>query len=75
MPKDLAAMIAFADELGQLDTAGVPPTAHIVPLTNVFRPDEPVPCVSREGILANAKTCAGGYVAVPRVMGEKGDAR
>ena len=44
MPKDLAAMIAFADELGQLDTAGVPPTAHIVPLTNVFRPDEPVPC-------------------------------
>lgn len=75
MPKDLAAMIAFADELGQLDTAGVPPTAHIVPLTNVFRPDEPVPCVSREGILANAKTRAGGYVAVPRVMGEKGDAR
>lgn len=73
MPGDLAAMIAFADELGQLDTTDVPPTAHIAPLTNVFRPDIPAPCTSRERILANAKTCSGGYLAVPRVMDEKGD--
>ena len=73
MPGELAAMIAFADELEQLDTTDVPPTAHIAPLTNVFRPDTPAPCTDRALILANARTCSEGYLAVPRVMDEKGD--
>ena len=67
------ALIAFAEELEQLDTTDVPPTAHIAPLTNVFRPDTPAPCTDRALILANARTCSGGYLAVPRVMDEKGD--
>ncbi len=73
MPADLAAMITFADGLNDLDTTGIPPTAHIVPLTNVFRADKPAASTGRELILANAKTCTGGYIAVPRMMDGKGE--
>jgi aspartyl-tRNA(Asn)/glutamyl-tRNA(Gln) amidotransferase subunit C len=37
-----------------VDTEGVPPTAHTLPLHNVFRDDEPAPSMDAEETLANA---------------------
>ena len=61
-------MIAFADSLAALDTAGVPPTAHVVPLQNVFREDVAGEQMDRDALLRNAPTRAEGYIAVPRVV-------
>ena len=40
--------------LKQADTSQLPPTAQIVDLQNVLRPDEPAPSYAPEDILANA---------------------
>ncbi len=39
MKQELSAIIAFADQLSALDTEGVEPTAHVLPMKNVFRED------------------------------------
>ena len=47
-------------QLGQLDLAGVPPTAHAVAVQNVFRPDVPRPSLSQEQALANGPAVEAG---------------
>ncbi len=52
--EQLSVILDHFDVLNQLDTSSVPPTAHTLPLENVFSPDEPRPSLSPEDILANA---------------------
>jgi len=52
--EQLSAILDYADKLQQLDTSGIPPTASVLPLQNVMRPDEVVPSFPRADILANA---------------------
>ena len=40
--------------LQELDTTGVPPTGHSVPLQSVMRQDEVQPSLSQHDVLANA---------------------
>ena len=40
--------------LRRLDTEGVPPTDHAVPIQNVMREDESLPSYPKEAVLANA---------------------
>ena len=37
LPEEMGEIIAFANQLSALDTEGVPATAHVVPIRNVFR--------------------------------------
>jgi aspartyl-tRNA(Asn)/glutamyl-tRNA(Gln) amidotransferase subunit C len=55
-------------ELSLLDTAATPPTASVLGITNVLRPDVPVPCPDREPLLANAPRRDGPYFRVPKVI-------
>ena len=50
----LSVILDHFDVLRQLDTDGVPPTAHTLPLENVLAPDEPRPSFPPDEILANA---------------------
>ncbi|WP_407926343.1 Asp-tRNA(Asn)/Glu-tRNA(Gln) amidotransferase subunit GatC [Guopingia tenuis] len=69
MRGELEAVIGFFDELGGVNTEGVPETAHVVPLKNVFREDVVHPCAySREELLENAPEAREGYIYVPRVV-------
>ncbi len=68
MTRELAEIIGFADKLNQLDTQGVEPTAHVLPISNVFRKDVVRPSYDREDILANAAAVEDGCVKVPKVM-------
>ena len=52
--------------------AGVPPTSHALPLTNVFRADEVRPSLSAEQALAGAPAVEDGQFRVPRILGEEG---
>ena len=45
MREQLDRILGYIDKLRQLDTAGVEPTSHAVPIVNVFREDELRPCL------------------------------
>ena len=49
----LAAVLEHAEDVEALDTAGVPPTAHPLPLVNVLREDVPRDGVDRDEVLAH----------------------
>jgi aspartyl-tRNA(Asn)/glutamyl-tRNA(Gln) amidotransferase subunit C len=50
----LAAVLEHAEDVEALDTEGVPPTAHPLPLVNVLRDDVPAESVDRDEVLAMA---------------------
>ncbi|OGX38822.1 MAG: asparaginyl/glutamyl-tRNA amidotransferase subunit C [Omnitrophica WOR_2 bacterium RIFCSPHIGHO2_02_FULL_68_15] len=61
-------ILAYVDTLKQLKTDDVPPTSHAVPMSNVFRRDEPAPALPIEAALANAPQREGPFFKVPRVL-------
>ena len=67
---ELSAIVEYAAEVSALDTADVPPTAHPLPLVNVFRPDDPQPGVDREEVLGQAPATEDGQFRVLRILGE-----
>jgi len=65
---ELRTIIAFADKLGDINTEGVPVTAHVVPMVNVFREDVPQRPLERELVLCNAPLRNDQYVVVPKTV-------
>ena len=68
--EQLGAVLEHAKDVDALDTAGVPPTAHPLPLRNVLRPDLVVPSLDRDEVLAEAPEAEAGQFRVPRILGE-----
>jgi aspartyl-tRNA(Asn)/glutamyl-tRNA(Gln) amidotransferase subunit C len=66
----LAAVLDHAAEVAALDTAGVAPTSHPLPLRNVLRPDEPRPSLDRDEVLECAPAVEDRRFKVPRILGE-----
>lgn len=66
----LAAVLEHAGDVAALDTRGVEPTAHPLPLRNVLRDDVPRDCLPRAEVLAAAPETEGGRFRVPRILGE-----
>jgi aspartyl-tRNA(Asn)/glutamyl-tRNA(Gln) amidotransferase subunit C len=66
----LADVLDHANDVAALDTSGVPPTAHPLPLANVFREDVPRPSLDRDEVLAEAPEAEAGRFRVPRILGE-----
>lgn len=67
--RQLAAVLDHAADVASLDTSGVPPTAHPLPLVNVLRDDEVRPCLDREEVLGQAPAAEAGRFRVPPVLG------
>jgi aspartyl-tRNA(Asn)/glutamyl-tRNA(Gln) amidotransferase subunit C len=69
--KQLADILAYADEVQKVDTSGIPPTASVLTRVPAERPDELRPSLSPEEALANAPEPAprAGLFKVPRVIG------
>jgi aspartyl-tRNA(Asn)/glutamyl-tRNA(Gln) amidotransferase subunit C len=57
--------------LADVDTDGVQPTSHAVPLVNVFREDQPQPSLPRDAVLAGAPDTAEDRFRVPRILDEE----
>lgn len=66
----LGAVLEHAAGVAALDTSGVEPTAHPLPLANVLRPDEPRPGLDRDEVLAAAPAAEDHRFRVPRILGE-----
>lgn len=69
--RQLADILAYANEVSRVDTTGVPPTAHVLREETALREDEPRPSLPRADALANAPDAAreAGLFRVPRVIG------
>ena len=70
MREQLSGILAYIDTLRALDTAGVEPTSHAVPMVNVMRADENRPCLTQDEALANAPERSGEYARVPKIIEE-----
>ena len=70
MRRELDGILSYIDKLRALDTEGVPPTSHAVPITNVMREDEPRPSVPQDEMLANAPDRSGEFFRVPKIIEE-----
>jgi aspartyl-tRNA(Asn)/glutamyl-tRNA(Gln) amidotransferase subunit C len=66
----LSRILDYADKIKALDTEGVEPTSHSIPMTNVFRDDAPRPGLTREQALANAPEAEDGCFRVPQIIQE-----
>jgi aspartyl-tRNA(Asn)/glutamyl-tRNA(Gln) amidotransferase subunit C len=64
----LAKIVEYVEKLNELNTEGVEPTAHAIPLKNVTRADELRPSIDRETILKLAPKAGDGFVKVPKVI-------
>jgi len=64
----LSAILAYVDQLNELDTDAVEPTTHPLRFSNVFRPDQVQSSLSSEQALANAPQTHGNFFAVPKVL-------
>jgi aspartyl-tRNA(Asn)/glutamyl-tRNA(Gln) amidotransferase subunit C len=69
--RQLAGILAYADEIRHVDTTGVPATSHVLARPPKSRPDAVRPSLAREAALANAPDAdpAAGLFKVPRVLG------
>ncbi|PKM83305.1 MAG: Asp-tRNA(Asn)/Glu-tRNA(Gln) amidotransferase GatCAB subunit C [Firmicutes bacterium HGW-Firmicutes-14] len=68
----LSAILEYAEALNKLDTENVPPTAHILPINNVFREDRVCDHLPNEKALSNAPEKEGNYFRVPRILADGG---
>ncbi len=65
--------VARVAEIGTPEEmAKVPPTSHVVPMTNAFRRDEVRPSLPRDEVLSQAPAAEDGRFRVPRILEEEG---
>lgn len=67
--RQMADILDYVDQLNRLDTTGIEPTFHVLPITNVLRDDTPGSHLEREQALANAPDRDEGCFLVPIVVG------
>ncbi len=68
MTRQLSAILDYVNQLQQVNTEGVEPLAHPLPIQNVFRDDEPAPSLPVAAALANAPDRHGDFYGVPAVL-------
>lgn len=61
-------ILTYMDKLNDLDTTGIEPMAHALPLTNAFREDEVRPSLDTDKVLGNAPESEGTFFLVPKVI-------
>ncbi|TXK79604.1 Asp-tRNA(Asn)/Glu-tRNA(Gln) amidotransferase subunit GatC [Paenibacillus sp. N3.4] len=66
--EQLNAILQYAEQLNQLNTDGVVPTSHAMPLVNVMREDVAKPSLPIEKVLLNAPDHEDGQFKVPAVL-------
>jgi aspartyl-tRNA(Asn)/glutamyl-tRNA(Gln) amidotransferase subunit C len=66
----LGVILENAAQVAALDTEGVAPTAHPLPLLNVFRADDVRPSLDPAEVLAMAPAAEDGRFRVPRILEE-----
>lgn len=66
--EQMNAILQYAEKLSSLDTEGVPPTTHVLHVSNVMREDVVKESLSVEEALLNAPDEEDGQFKVPAVL-------
>jgi aspartyl-tRNA(Asn)/glutamyl-tRNA(Gln) amidotransferase subunit C len=64
----LTHILQYFHKLQEVNTSHIPPTASVLPLSNVFRDDTPAPALSPAQVLANAQTSLDDQFLVSSVL-------
>jgi aspartyl-tRNA(Asn)/glutamyl-tRNA(Gln) amidotransferase subunit C len=67
---ELSSILGHIEKLRALDTTGVEPMTHAVPLDCPLREDAALPSFSADEALADAPQRDGDFFAVPRIIAE-----
>jgi aspartyl-tRNA(Asn)/glutamyl-tRNA(Gln) amidotransferase subunit C len=69
--RQITEILAYAEQVREVDTTGVPPTSHVLAPAQRLRLDEAQPCLDTRESLANAPDAqrSAGLFRVPRVIG------
>ena len=70
LEEQLSRILDHAARVTALDTDGIEPTAHAIPLVNVLRADEIVPPLDPAEALRNAPDVENGYFRIPKILEE-----
>jgi aspartyl-tRNA(Asn)/glutamyl-tRNA(Gln) amidotransferase subunit C len=62
------AILAYVEQLNELNTDGITPTSHAVPMENAFRDDETAASIGVANALANAPDRVQDFYRVPKVI-------
>ncbi len=68
---ELDVIVEAVAKVGEIAGDDVAATSHPMPLTNVFRPDEPTEPLPVDAVLAGAPAAEDGRFAVPQILGEE----
>jgi len=66
--KQLEDILSHMEQLNQVDTRGVEPTFHAIPIQNAFREDQTKPSFPQKEVLAIGPGEEEGYFKVPRII-------
>jgi aspartyl-tRNA(Asn)/glutamyl-tRNA(Gln) amidotransferase subunit C len=64
----LEQVLGYVEQLNELSVEGIEPTAHAMPVENVFREDEPRPSLDHDRAMANAPRAGSGHFVVPKII-------
>ena len=64
----ISQVLDYAEQLNALDTTGVIPTSHAIPMKNVLREDKVIPFPNTKDIVANGPEVEDNMFRVPRIM-------
>jgi aspartyl-tRNA(Asn)/glutamyl-tRNA(Gln) amidotransferase subunit C len=64
-------IISSVARVQEVAAEGIPPTSHALPLTNVYREDEPGPCLPADVVLSQAPAVEQQRFKVPRILDEE----
>jgi aspartyl-tRNA(Asn)/glutamyl-tRNA(Gln) amidotransferase subunit C len=70
----LETILEYVDKMNQLDTEGVEPLAHCLPLSNCLREDRAGDSLGADVTLANAPQRDGDYFKVPKILDDNSGA-
>ena len=68
MREQLSSILAHIDQLRDVDTSNVPPTAQVIPLAPTLREDVVQPSLTVDQVLANAPRTEGGFIKVRAIL-------
>jgi aspartyl-tRNA(Asn)/glutamyl-tRNA(Gln) amidotransferase subunit C len=64
----LSAILDYVEKMNELDTTGVEPLAHCLPVSNVLREDSAKESLGTEKVLANAPQRDDEFFKVPKIL-------
>lgn len=68
LEKELTETLDYIATLNSIDTKNVEPTSQVTGLSNILREDNPLPSLSQEQALSNAKSTHNGFFKVKAIL-------